>query len=136
MVDINRKTFRDIDWLLLLTPVALTALGCVGIHSTAPHAEMTKQLIALGIGLVAAIILIALEHDTGTMLTFGTILGAFFFLSGLRKVLVAAGLVAVVIGLIAVYPHLRGYQKERIDVILHPEKADPKGYAYQTIQSV
>src|ERR1051326_1813171 len=230
MVDINRKTFRDIDWLLLLTPVALTALGCVGIHSTAPHAEMTKQLIALGIGLVATvvlmlndyrkiiiniapffygaimvllvlvlipgigkeingnqawlriagfslqpsefakaatilmlarhmalprtgslsvkdmvimtaitlppIILIALEHDTGTMLTFGTILGAFFFLSGLRKMLVAAALVAVVVGLIAIYPHLRGYQKERIDVIIHPEKADPKGYAYQTIQSV
>src|SRR5437016_5097628 len=184
MVDFNRKSFRDIDWLLLLTPVALTAMGCAGIHSTAPGTELKKQVIALVIGLVAAvvvmlndyrkiiinvapffyaavmvmlilviffgkevngnkawlhvagfslqpsefakaatilmlsrhmaqprtgslslkdmiimtaitlppIILIALEHDTGTMLTFGTILGAFFFLSGLRKVLVAAGL--------------------------------------------
>jgi rod shape determining protein RodA len=228
MFDINRKTFRDIDWLLLLTPIALTLLGCVAIHSTAPGTEAKKQLIALGIGLVAAIIvmftdyrkiiiniapfiyaavmvllvlvlfmgkeingnkawlhvagfslqpsefakaatilmlarhmaqprvgslslkdmiimtaitmppimLIALEHDTGTMLTFGAILGAFMFLGGMRKILVAASLVAVVVGLIAVYPHLRGYQKERIDVILHPEKADPKGYAYQTIQSV
>jgi rod shape determining protein RodA len=35
-----------------------------------------------------------------------------------------------------VYPHLKGYQKERIDVIIHPEKADPRGFAYQTIQSV
>jgi len=49
---------------------------------------------------------------------------------------IAAAAVAVVAGLFAVYPHLKGYQKERIDVIIHPEKADPKGYAYQTIQSV
>jgi rod shape determining protein RodA len=228
MVDFNRKVFRDIDWLLLLTPVALTLLGCAGIHSTAPGSEMKKQLIALGIGLVFAVvlmlndyrkiivnvapffyaivmvmlilvlfvgkeingnkawlhiagfslqpsefakaatilmlsrhmaqprmgslslkdmiimgaitmppvILIALEHDTGTMLTFGAILGAFYFLGGLRKVLVAVALAGVIVGLFAVYPHLKGYQKERIDVIIHPEKADPKGYAYQTIQSV
>ena len=62
MVDINRKTFRDIDWLLLLTPVALTLLGCVGIHSTAPGAETKKQLIALGIGLVAAIIVMFTDY--------------------------------------------------------------------------
>ena len=228
MVDFNRKTFRDIDWLLLLTPVALTAMGCAGIHSTAPGTELKKQVIALVIGLVAAVVvmlndyrkiivnvapffyaavmvmlilvlfvgkeingnkawlhiagfslqpsefakaatilmlsrhmaqprigslslkdmiimgaitmppvmLIALEHDTGTMLTFGAILGSFYFLGGLRKVLVAVALVGVVVGLFAVYPHLKGYQKERIDVIIHPEKADPKGYAYQTIQSV
>ncbi|MGA9768882.1 MAG: FtsW/RodA/SpoVE family cell cycle protein [Blastocatellia bacterium] len=228
MVDINQKTFRDIDWMLLLAPIALTILGCIGIKSTAPSTELQKQIIALGIGVTLAIIvmfidyrkiivniapffyaaivvmlvlvlfvgkeingnkawlrlpgisiqpsefakvatilmlarhlaqqragsltlkdmltmgaitivpiiLIALEHDTGTMLTFGAILGAFYFLGGIRKLLVAAGLVAIVVGLIGVYPHLRGYQKERIDVILHPEKADPRGYAYQTIQSV
>jgi rod shape determining protein RodA len=228
MVEINQKNLRDVDWLLLLAPVALTVFGCIGIASTAPRSELKKQLIALAIGLVAAlvvmfmdyrkiimsvapflygaanillvlvlflgkevngnkawlqvfgfslqpsefakiatilmlarymakyrsgsltlkdmlimagivmppVILIALEHDTGTMLTFGAILGVFYFLGGMRKMFVAAGAVAVVVGLIAVYPHLRGYQRERIDVILHPEKADPRGYAYQTIQSV
>lgn len=228
MVDINQKTLRDIDWLLLLSPIALTVLGCIGIKSTAPSTELSKQIIALCIGVALAIIvmfidyrkiiiniapffyaaivimlvlvlfvgkeingnkawlrvpgisiqpsefakvatilmlsrhlaqqragsltlkdmltmgaitivpiiLIALEHDTGTMLTFGAILGAFYFLGGMRKTLVAAGLVAIVVGLIGVYPHLKGYQRERIDVILHPEKADPRGFAYQTIQSV
>jgi rod shape determining protein RodA len=228
MVEINQKNLRDVDWLLLLAPIALTAFGCIGIASTAPRSELKKQLIALAIGLVAAlvvmfidyrkiimnvapflygaanillvlvlflgkevngnkawlqvfgfslqpsefakiatilmlarymakyrsgsltlkdmlimagivmppVILIALEHDTGTMLTFGAILGVFYFLGGMRKMFVAAGVVAVVVGLIAVYPHLKGYQRERIDVILHPEKADPRGYAYQTIQSV
>ena len=228
MVDINQKTLRDVDWLLLLAPIALTVLGCVGIRSTAPGTELKKQVIALGIGIALAIIamftdyrkiivniapffyaavivllvmvlfigkeingnkawlhfpgvsiqpsefakvatilmlarhlaqpragslklkdmvimgvitlvpiiLIALEHDTGTMLTFGAILGSFYFLGGMRKMLVAVGLIAIVVGLIGVYPHLKGYQRERIDVILHPEKADPRGYAYQTIQSV
>lgn len=228
MVDLNHKFLRDIDWLLLLSPIALVALGCVGIRSTAPGSELEKQVVALVIGVVLAlgimftdyrkiimtvapffygavvvmlifvlfkgveingnkawlrvfgfslqpsefakaatilmlarhlaqsrveplsikdmavmaaitlvpIILIALEHDTGTMLTFGAILGAFYFLGGMRKVLLAVGAVAVVVGLIGVYPHLKGYQKERVDVILHPEKADPRGYAYQTIQSV
>ena len=62
MVDFNRKTFRDIDWLLLLTPIALTLLGCVGIHSTAPGTEMKKQLIALGIGLVLAVIVMVNDY--------------------------------------------------------------------------
>ena len=62
MVDFNRKTFRDIDWLLLLTPIALTALGCIGIRSTAPGSELKKQLIALGIGLVVAIIVMLNDY--------------------------------------------------------------------------
>jgi rod shape determining protein RodA len=230
MVDLSRKTFRDVDWLLLLSPVALTLLGCVGIHSTAPGTELKKQIIALAIGFVIAIVvmftdyrkiiiiiapffyaavilllilvlipgigkqingnqawlrvagfslqpsefakaatilmlarhmanprigslgvkdivimgaitivpvmLIALEHDTGTMLTFGAILGSFCFLGGMRKMVLVAALIAVAAGLIGVYPHLKGYQKQRIEAVLHPETVDPKGYAYQTIQSV
>src|ERR1700742_3159878 len=62
MFDINRKTFRDIDWLLLLTPIALTLLGCVAIRSTAPGTEAKKQLIALGIGLVAAVIVMFTDY--------------------------------------------------------------------------
>ena len=82
------------------------------------------------------IILIYAEHDTGTTLTFGAILGTFFFLGGMRKSLLVAGVVLVAVGLVAAYPHLKGYQRERIKVIIHPEEADPKGFGYQTIQSV
>jgi rod shape determining protein RodA len=227
MVELSHRNLRDVDWVLLLAPVALTAIGCIGIHSTAPGPELRKQLIALAIGLVLAItvmatdyrkillniapflygtvivllvlvlifgrtvngnrawlqlpgfslqpsefakiatiimmarffthvrgelklrdiimltaiavppiILIELEHDTGTMLTFGAILGAFFFLGGMRKSLLIVGLVVVLGGLIAAYPHLKEYQRQRIMAVIEPEKVDPKGYAYQTIQSV
>ena len=238
MVDINRRSFKDVDWVLLLAPIALTLLGCLGIISTegdeitrSSHLGFSlfqKQLIALAIGVVIAIVvmltdyrkviitiapffyafvmvmlvmvlfvgvkihgnkawlnvagfslqpsefakvatilmlarhlsqpregplsfkdmaimalitappvaLIYLEHDTGTMLTFGAILGSFYFVGGMRKVLLVGAILAVPVALIVVYPHLREYQKQRIEVILHPEKADPKGYGYQTIQSM
>lgn len=231
MIEINRKIIRDIDWPLLLAPIALTVFGCIGIYSTAPKTDfVNKQLMALGIGLGLAffimftdyrkiihdiapfiyggvlcllvlvlfvgatingnkawlhipglpsiqpsefakvatilmlarylaqvrsggnltlkgmaimasialppIILIALEKDTGTMLTFGAILGAFYFLGGAPKKYIIAAVIALPLALMAVYPFLRGYQKERIDVIVSPEKADPRGYAYQTIQSM
>lgn len=230
MVDLSRKTARDIDWLLVLAPVALTLFGCLGIYSTAPSKDFAiKQMIFLGVGLVAAavammtdyrkvindiapffygfviillilvltplgveingnrawlriagwtfqpsefaklatilmlarhmshprpgplslkdmvimlaiamppIILIALEKDTGTMLTFGAILAAFYFLGGIQRRWIIAGVIGLAVALVAVYPHLRGYQKERIDVILYPEQADPRGYGYQTIQSM
>ncbi|MFY9571494.1 MAG: FtsW/RodA/SpoVE family cell cycle protein, partial [Blastocatellia bacterium] len=229
MVDLNQRKLRDIDWLLLLAPVALTAFGCLGIMSSAPDGSFVKkQIISLVIGLAIAIaimftdyrkivlniapffyagvlvllvvvliwgtqingnrawlrvagfslqpsefakaatilmlarhlaqgrqaslsikdmlimaaivlppvILVYAEHDTGTMLTFGAILGTFYFLGGMRKIFLGAGAVAVVVGLVVVYPHLKPYQIERINVIIHPEQADPKGYGYQTIQSV
>ena len=229
MVDLNQKKLKDVDWLLLLAPIALTALGCVGISSSAPDGSFVKkQVISLVIGLAIAtaimftdyrkiviniapffyagvlallvlvlvagtqingnkawlriggfslqpsefakaatilmlarhlahvrqsflsikdilimgaivlppLILVYAEHDTGTTLTFGAILGTFYFLGGMRKILLAAGVVAVCVGLVAVYPHLKGYQRARIEVILHPEEADPRGFGYQTIQSV
>jgi rod shape determining protein RodA len=228
MVEIKQRTLRDIDWLLLITPIALVLFGCIGIRSTAP-AELNKQLISLGIGIGLAllamftdyrkvivniapffyaavivllilvllvgvevngnkawlriagfslqpsefaklatilmlarymaqprqgslnlkdmlfmsaialppIILILLENDTGTMLTFGAIIGSFFFLAGMRKLWIAVGIVAVIVGLVfVVYPHLKGYQRQRVDAVLYPDQVDPKGYAYQTIQSV
>src|SRR5262249_7737769 len=81
-------------------------------------------------------LLLEVEYDTGTMLTFGSIIGAFYFLGGMRKLLLAAAGVAVVAGLIGVYPHLKEYQKQRVMAVIKPELVDPRGFAYQTIQSV
>ena len=56
MVDLDRKTFRDIDWLLLLAPIALTLFGCLGIYSTAPGTDFVKKQImflVIGLGIAA-----------------------------------------------------------------------------------
>ena len=226
MVAINQRNLRDVDWLLLLAPVALTVFGCIGIESTAPGQELKKQIIALVIGLAVAIavmftdyrkvimnvapifygianvllvlvlffgkevngnrnwlhvgvsvqpselakiatilmlarfmarqrgeltlkdigmmaaivlppiILIQRGGDTGTMLTFGAILASFYFLGGMRKLMLAGGLLVMVVGLVLAFPHLKPYQQERVKVIFDPASANPKGYGYQTIQSV
>jgi len=229
MVELNARKLKDVDWLLLFAPIALTAFGCLAISSSAPDSGFVKkQVISLGIGIAIAvaimftdyrkivlniapffyaavlmllvlvliagtqingnkawlrvagfslqpsefakaatilmlarhlahvrqaslsirdilimaaivlppIILVYAEHDTGTTLTFGAILATFYFLGGMRKLLLAAGAVALVVGLIVVFPHLKRYQIERINVIIHPEEADPRGFGYQTIQSV
>jgi rod shape determining protein RodA len=227
MVERKHRNFRDVDWVLLLAPIALTVIGCIGIRSTAPGQELKKQLVALvigvglmvvtmlidyrkiimnvapflyaativllilvlfvgkevnetrawlnlfgfsiqpsefakiatilmlarslaqmrgGIGLRQILIMVAIalppimliqfENDTGTMLTVGAILGGFFYLSGMRKLLLLGGAAVLVVGLIAAYPHLKDYQKQRIMAVLEPEKVNPRGYAYQTIQSV
>lgn len=231
VVDLNRRRLKDVDWLLLLAPIALTVFGCIGISSSAPDGSFVKkQIISLGIGVAIAIaimftdyhkivvnvapffyaavlvllvlvlivgteingnrawlriagfslqpsefakaatilmlarhlaqvrqsslsikdivimgaivlppvLLIYKEHDTGTMLTFGAILGTFYFLGGMRKTLLAAGLVLVAVGLVGVYQMhlLKQYQIDRINVILRPEDADPRGFGYQTIQSM
>ena len=72
MVEINRRSFKDVDWLLLLAPIALTLFGCLGIIST-EGAEVTrsthlgfslfqKQLIALGIGVVIAVVVMLTDY--------------------------------------------------------------------------
>jgi rod shape determining protein RodA len=229
MVDLTQRRLKDVDWLLLLAPIALTVFGCVAISTSAPDTGFVKkQAISLGIGLAIAIaimftdyrkivlniapffyagmllllvlvlvagtqingnkawlrvagfslqpsefakaatilmlaryvaqvrqtsltirdmvimgaialppvILVYAEHDTGTTLTFGAILATFYFLGGMRKLFLAVGAVVIAVGLVAVYPHLKTYQQERIKVIIHPEEADPRGFGYQTIQSV
>ena len=229
MTGIKRKLLRDLDWGVLVAPIALTLFGCMGIYSASPGTDLwKKQLLFLFFGIVITlllavtdyrriildvapfaygatllllllvltplgvevngnrawlklasirfqpsefaklatilmmaryvshipgsirikdilvlaaitfppVILIHLENDTGTMLTFGAILASFLFLGGMRKRLILAGVFVCVLGLVVVYPHLKEYQKQRIKAVWEPEKVDPHGYGYQTIQSV
>jgi rod shape determining protein RodA len=93
---------------------------------------------AAGIGLLP-IALIVLQPDQGTALTFFPVLAGMIFVSGVRPqwILVAILLVAIVGGLGWQFRghFLKPYQLQRIDVVLHPEKADPRGYGYHTMQS-
>ncbi len=81
------------------------------------------------------IVLVALQPDLGTALTYAPILFAVFVLVGLKKktviILVILALLAVILGWNFL---LREYQKERVTTLLSPEK-DPLGSGYHTIQS-
>jgi rod shape determining protein RodA len=86
--------------------------------------------------------LILLEPDLGQAITYFPILAVVLFLSAVRIRYVILTLIFVAIMMPVGYwvgvqtGKLKGYKKERIDVILDPESADPKGFAYHTIQSM
>jgi rod shape determining protein RodA len=85
---------------------------------------------------IPPLVLVRMENDTGTMLTFGAILATFYVMAGMRKWMLAAGIVALPLLLFAAYPHLKTYQKQRIMAVISPDQVDARGFGWQTIQSV
>ncbi len=99
--------------------------------------------VLVGAGIMAApVFLILLEPDAGQAITYFPILAVVFFLSAvrIRYVVLLIALAAVLIPasyIIGVQSGvIKGYQRERIEVILDPENADPRGYGYHTFQSM
>ncbi|MGD9347798.1 MAG: rod shape-determining protein RodA [Candidatus Aminicenantes bacterium] len=81
------------------------------------------------------ILLVALQPDLGTALSYFPILLGAFLLAGLtRKTLVALLIIAMVIGIVSWGFFLKDYQKDRITTLLAPDK-DPLGTGYHILQS-
>ena len=99
--------------------------------------------IAVGVGILALPIgLILLEPDAGQVITYLPLLAVVLFLSSVRMWLVLASLALSVVLVPAAYVvgvktgKIKNYQQQRIQAILDPEKADRRGYGYQTYQSI
>ncbi|HEX8130187.1 MAG TPA: FtsW/RodA/SpoVE family cell cycle protein [Pyrinomonadaceae bacterium] len=99
--------------------------------------------IAVGVGILALPIgLILLEPDAGQVITYLPLLAVALFLSSVRMWLVLAALALSVVLIPAAYVvgvktgKIKNYQQQRIQAILDPEKADRRGYGYQTYQSI
>jgi rod shape determining protein RodA len=111
-----------------------------GRHRSGP---LTLKEMAMGgviLGLPCALIL--LEHDVGSVITYIPILMVVLFLSAIKMRYVVAALVMGVVLLPFAYwvgvktKLVKNYQQERINVILDPEKADRRGFGYNTWQSI
>jgi rod shape determining protein RodA len=105
--------------------------------------HLALREVAVGCLILALpIFLILLEHDVGSVLTYLPILAIVLFLSAVKMRYVVATLVLGVLLLPAAYwvgvkTHaIKNYQQERINVILDPEKADRRGFGYNTWQSI
>ena len=107
-----------------------------------PGTLRLKEVLVGGAILAAPLGLIMLEPDLGQAITYMPIIAVVLFLSAvkIRYVILTLLLVAIMMPVgywVGVQTgQLKGYKKERIDVILDPESADPRGYAYHTIQSM
>jgi rod shape determining protein RodA len=101
-----------------------------------------KEMLIGGVLLALPILLILKEPDVGSVLTYIPILAVVLFLSAIRLRLVFAALIlsvalAPLAYWVGVKTHfIKNYQQERINVILDPEKADKRGFGYNTWQSI
>ncbi|HXD29627.1 MAG TPA: FtsW/RodA/SpoVE family cell cycle protein [Pyrinomonadaceae bacterium] len=101
-----------------------------------------KEAALGGLILGLPIGLILLEPDVGSVITYFPILFVVLFLSAVRMRLVVAALVLSVVAIPAAYwvgvktHFVKGYQQERINVILDPENADKRKVGYHTWQSI
>ncbi|CAN5324393.1 rod shape-determining protein RodA [soil metagenome] len=86
--------------------------------------------------------LIMLEPDAGQAITYFPILAVVLFLSAIKiRYVVLAVLAGLIFVPLAFYVgvktgKIKQYQIERVNVILDPENADPRGYGYHTVQSM
>jgi rod shape determining protein RodA len=81
------------------------------------------------------LILIILQPDLGTAMTFLAIIGGAFILAGLRrKTILVFLLAAIVVGIGGWSVGLKDYQKRRLTTLVNPLH-DPRGSGYQVIQS-
>ena len=85
--------------------------------------------------------LIMLEPDAGQAITYFPILAAMFFLSGIKVRYVVLAVIGAAIFIPTAWTigvntgKIKRYQEERILAIIDPDKVDPRGYGYHTIQS-
>jgi len=107
-----------------------------------PGTLSLKDIAVGGLILALPIGLILLEPDVGSVLTYLPILITVLFLSGIKmRYVVATAVLGIVLLPLAywvgVKTHfVKNYQQERINVILDPEKADRRGFGYNTWQSI
>jgi rod shape determining protein RodA len=83
----------------------------------------------------APLLLIVLQPDLGTAMTFLAIIGGALILAGLRrKTLVFIVIAALAVGIGGWNIALKDYQKQRMMTLINPQ-GDPRGSGYQLIQS-
>ena len=104
---------------------------------------LSVKEIFVGIAILAApIALIMLEPDAGQAITYFPILAVVLFLSAIKirwvVLTMVAGLIFIPVAFWAGVQtgKIKPYQIERVNVILDPENADPKGFGYHTVQSM
>lgn len=121
-------------------PVVLMLAKYFGERRVGPL-KLKEFFIAVGI-LAAPIFLIMLEPDAGQSITYFPLLAVILFLSAVKIRYVILSIVAVMIFAPVAFwvgvqtGKIKQYQIERINVILDPENADPRGFGYHTVQSI
>jgi rod shape determining protein RodA len=79
-------------------------------------------------------LLILAERALGSALVLGPITISMFWIAGVRKWVLILFFIVGIGGALAVYPHLKPYQQERIKTFIDPQ-ADPQGTGWNILQA-
>lgn len=140
----GRRIANTRSWLVFgpfqFQPSELTKLAVIlllaRLFSSYKEEQMSFRAFLLSSGLVGLpFILIALQPDLGTALTFVPVLLGAYILAGLpKKYVILILIVSLLAGLVGWNYGLKDYQKKRIETLLVPGQ-DPRGAGYQLQQS-
>ncbi len=117
----------------LVKIVVIIALAKYYSESEREQLELNELLVG-GLIVFAPMLMVILQKDLGTAVTFVPIYAAVSFLAGAKRKHILVMLMAVVIAAPAGWMMLKGYQKGRIETIFNPAN-DSKRLGYHTIQS-
>jgi rod shape determining protein RodA len=117
----------------LIKVVVIIALAKYYSESEREHLDLSELVVG---GLIVAVptLLVVLEGDLGTAVSFIPIYFALSFLAGLKKKHILAMVLVLAVSAPAGWLLLKDYQKGRIETVFNPSN-DPHRRGYQTIQS-
>ncbi len=129
-IRIGPMSFQPAEAAKVATVLMLAAFVAErqGFGLTLRSAGIMALIVAAPVGLIL------LQPDLGSALVFLPLLGVMVFLAGLRWRVIVALILAVVVAVPLLWPHLKPYQKERVLTFFRPER-DPQGAGWQVLQS-
>lgn len=121
--------FQPSEWVKLIVILAMAKF----------FAELRREVSwsdIVKIGLIGGVpcLLVLVEPDLGTALTYTPAIFLALFLGGIRAKQVAVLLIAFCLVAPLAWHHMKAYQKARLTSFIHPED-DPQGSGYQVEQS-
>jgi rod shape determining protein RodA len=117
----------------LMKVVAVIALSKYYSENDREQLELQELFIG-GLIVFAPMLLVILQGDLGTAVTFIPVYAGLSFLAGIKKKHIVALLLAAAISAPLGWLMLKDYQRGRIQTVFNPSN-DPRRLGYQTIQS-
>jgi rod shape determining protein RodA len=93
-----------------------------------------RLLIPIGLTLLPAVLILK-QPDLGTALVVVAVGATIILFAGVRWKTLVAVMAAVLVGAVLVWPHLKPYQRKRVETFLNPE-GDVLGAGYHATQSM
>jgi rod shape determining protein RodA len=129
-IDVGIFSFQPSELMKILVIIALAKYYS---ELDMDYLEFRELLIGGAIVFIPAL-LVVLQGDLGTAVTFFPIYAVISCLAGIKRKHIVILLIVVVAAAPLTWFLLRGYQKSRIESVFNPA-SDPHGYGYQVIQS-